>query len=249
MTSGGALHYWAALLLGYTLVAGFFFAVGGIPVLSADGEQARVDARAGLGYVVIGSIWVISFATSALVARAYGTGGPRRHLVWVAVLLSAVAIAGLGNRAPVLVLLIACGWVAYTARGSVPSWRVLMAAGAIALVALAVSGMLRSGGAPSVDLVGRFQWQFYVNGSNLERLTQLIPDRVPYLFGGSYLIDLAVLLPGSQPNFGTWLKDTIGMQFPGGGITIGLLGELYANWGPIVAGAGALVAGYLLALF
>jgi hypothetical protein len=248
-TGRGAVHDLAALMLGYLLVAAFIYIVGGVPVLSPDGEQARVDARAGLGYVVIAAIWLITFSTTAMVAHAYRSRGSHHHLIWLPVLISAIALAGLGNRAPVLVLLIACGWVAYTAKGTVPPWRFLVAGGAMALLALVLFGILRGGDAPSVDLLGRLQWQFYVNGSNLERLTQLIPDRVGYLWGESYLIDLAVLLPGSQPNFGTWLKETIGMQFPGGGITIGLLGELYANWGPIVAGTGALIAGYLFSLF
>ncbi len=244
---GGVAPFGVVLAVGYALAMLFVVLVGGIPVLAPDGEQARVDARAGLGYVVIGAITLVTYGTVGWVARAYRSGASRRHGVWALVAVSAITLAALGNRAPVAVLVIACTWVAITTNGKLPSFRAVFAGGVAVLVLIAVAGSLRGGDVGGGDLATRFQWQFYVNPSNLERLTMLIPERVPHLAGRGYLIDLAVLLPGHQPNFGQWLKDTIGMQFPGGGITVGLLGELYANFGTAIAIVGAALMGGLLA--
>lgn len=239
-------RYWFALAAGYGLVVAFVLISGGIPVLSGDGEQARVDARAGLGYLVIAAIWLITLPSVTLVVDAYTRGGRWRHASWVMVVISAVALAVFGNRAPVLVLLIAAGWAVVVLTRGVPRWTLVAGGAAAALLLVAVLGVLRGGAGPRLDVIGTFQWQMYVNASNLERLVQLIPEEIPHLLGRGYLIDLAVLLPGSQPNFGTWLKEAIGMDFPGGGITIGLLGEFYANWGVALAVAGSFVVGYVM---
>ena len=240
-------RYWLTLAVGYVLVVVFIVIVGGIPVLAEDGAQARVDARAGLGYLVIAAIWLITLPSVTLVADAYSRGRRWRHASWAVVAVSALALGTFGNRAPVVVLIIASGWVAFFLSRGLPRWPFLAAAGATALLVVAALGVLRGGGAPGLDVVGTLQWQMYVNASNLERLVQLIPEETPHLWGRGYLIDLAVLLPGSQPNFGTWLKEVIGMEFPGGGITIGLFGEFYANWGAPVAVAGSFGVGLAMA--
>jgi hypothetical protein len=238
----------AALAIGATMVVAFAVVSGGAPVLTSRGEQARVDARAGLGYLVIAAIWLTTVPTVAIVARMYQRRAARRHFVWLGVAVVAVGLAILGNRAPVLVLLIACGWVAVTAHGRLPRRGWLIAGAMVAIGAIAVAGMFRSGADPSLTLaILRLQWQLYVGPSNLERIVDLIPAQVPFLLGRGYAIDLAVLLPGTQPNFGQWLKDAMGLTFPGGGITTGLAGELYANWGPVVAVLGSIVAGFILA--
>lgn len=238
----------ASLGAGFVLVLVFVLLSGGIPVLAAGGEGLRVEARAGLGYLVIAAIWLLTLPTVALVAAAYERRGARRHLIWLVVIVAAAAVAILGNRAPVLTLLIAAGWVALTARGEIPRWSWILGAGGVTLIVIAVTSMLRSGADPGVALaMDRLLWQLYVNASNLERVTQLIPGVVPYMLGESYLIDLSVLLPGPQANFSLWLKEMMGLEFSGGGITIGLVGELYANWGAGLAVLGCGVFGGMVA--
>jgi hypothetical protein len=237
-----------AIAIGIFLVVAFIAVVGGIPVLSESGEQARVDSRAGLGPLVIGAIWLISLPAVALIGHLTATGRQRTAVLAIGV-LSAGALAVFGNREQVLVLVLASAWVVLTAGGRLPRWRHVVALGAISLIALAIAAMLRSGAIPSVELLlGRLQWQFYVGGSNLQRLVDLIPSELPYLLGRGYLIDLAVLLPGPQPNFGLWLKEMMGLDFQGAGITIGLTGEFYANFGAAVAVAGSFAVGAGLAM-
>lgn len=220
---------------GLALVATFVVIAGGIPLLMENAEQARVDRRAGLGYLVISAIWLLSLPTVALVSHARLRSAGAAGVVFMA-LVSAVGLSILGNRAPPLRMLIGAGWVALTSTGRLPRWRTLVGIGAGAIVVLAVAIVLRTGGEVTVrSVVNRVEWQMYVNPSNLERLVDLIPREVPHLLGYGYLIDLAVLIPGPQVNFGTWLKEVMGLEFAGGGLTIGLVGEIYANWGPVAA--------------
>ncbi len=226
----------APLVLGWALVLFFILESGGIPVLSALGEQARVTARAGLGYIIVPAIWLITLPTVTLVARAYAPGGHAAPRIWFIVAISGVLLAVIGNRAPVLVLLLAAGWVAFVSRGTLPRLSWLALAAMASFVVLAAAAMLRAGDVPNIGLVfDRVGWLAYVNDSNLQQVVDFFPAHSPFLFGRGYLIDLAVLVPGAQPNFSMWLKDAMGLQFAGGGITIGITGESYANWGPIAA--------------
>ncbi|MDQ3691562.1 MAG: hypothetical protein M3406_16325 [Chloroflexota bacterium] len=230
-------------LLGGTLIVGLLSIlllvalVGGIPVLMPDAEQARVDERAGLGYLFISAIWLMALPTVALVshARIRGSGSWILAATLVAV-VATVAMAVIGNRGPPIIMLIGAAFVAVVACGALPRWRTLVLIGGAALVVLAVTVVLRTGEDLTLAAVwNRIEWQMYVNPSNFQRLVDFIPEQVGYLLGYGYLIDLAVLLPGPQINFSTWLKEAMGLEFAGGGITISLLGELYANWGPVIA--------------
>jgi hypothetical protein len=49
----------------------------------------------------------------------------------------------------------------------------------------------------------------------------------------SFIIEVSVLLPGYQPDLGTYLKDLFGIEFDGGGITVPLPAEGYMNYGYI----------------
>ena len=198
---------------------------------------------------MIGAIWLITLPTVTVAAtsRHYRPWG--RFGVAVLVAVSAVAIAVFGNRAPVLVLLIGVGWVVLTGRGTLPRWRVVLAVATLAVIGLAFFVILRGGEAFTWTLLAsRIQWLLYVNNANLEHVVSHIPAEQAFLLGRGYLIDLAVLLPGAQDNFSTWLKESIGLEFAGGGITVGLIGETYANWGPVVAVVASTLAGAGLAL-
>jgi hypothetical protein len=59
------------------------------------------------------------------------------------------------------------------------------------------------------------------------------------------LIDLKLFLPGSNPNFGTALKDIMNWQFDGGSITTSFIGLGYMNFGHIGIVFYSLIYGFL----
>lgn len=72
---------------------------------------------------------------------------------------------------------------------------------------------------------------FQVGSINLNYVYLVFPDRVDFQYGYTFLINLKMLLPGSDPDFTLWLKDCIGISFAGGGVTPTLIGEGYINFG------------------
>jgi len=75
-------------------------------------------------------------------------------------------------------------------------------------------------------------WRLFVNNLYvLNLIYDLFPVSEPHMLGMSYLIDIKTLLPGYQPHFGFWLKERLGLEFAGGGVTQTIVGELFINWG------------------
>src|SRR5690606_21921627 len=105
--------------------------------------------------------------------------------------------------------------------------------GIILITLVAIMGALRTNLDEGVDFVrlvkARFGWRPYVNIQNLQRIYEFFPEKEGFLYGYSYLIELKVFLPGSNPNFGTYLKDVMNWQFEGGSITPTFLGIGYIN--------------------
>jgi hypothetical protein len=227
-----------------------FVVRAGIPLLGENAEQARVDSRYGAGYLVLAAIWLLTLSAATLTGYAYASSARWRHVVWFIVAGAAVMIGTFGNRGPMLELVIAALGLAIQSRGRLPSWR-LIAAGLLgAFLFLAVAAALRAGESVTLELVLlRMRWLTIVNVLNLDRLMAFIPEVYPWLGGQSYARDLAVLLPGHQPNFSEWLKEAMSLTFPGGGLTIGLVGESYANWGPLASLGMSGLYGAALALW
>jgi oligosaccharide repeat unit polymerase len=221
-----------------------FAVMGGPAVLGTNVEDARIEARRGLGFLVIATISLVTLPALVFVAEAARRRSGRLPAA-LGLTVGVVVLGLLGQRYPVVVLILGAAWLVLTTHNRLPSRRSIIVLGILVVAGLVVGGILRAGEAISTDLfTARLTWLGYVNTANIETLVQLIPDRIGYLFGRGYLIDLAVLVPGPQPNFGEWLKTEAGLDFPGGGITIGLIGESYANWGPVVAIAAMLGAGW-----
>ena len=63
--------------------------------------------------------------------------------------------------------------------------------------------------------------------------------------GYTYLLNLKMLLPGPDPDFTLWLKDTLGLRFSGGGVTPTILGEFYMNFDVTGIYLGMFLYGFL----
>ena len=80
-------------------------------------------------------------------------------------------------------------------------------------------------------IVYRLPWRPFVNILNFQTVLDSFPSRIDFLLGRGYIIDLLTLLPGYQPNLGTWVKDALGMTYEGGSLTTSYLGVGYLNFG------------------
>jgi hypothetical protein len=68
---------------------------------------------------------------------------------------------------------------------------------------------------------------------NLDYTMIAVPERIGWRFGTTYLQPLLTVLPGKQTTFDADLKSALGQHYAGGGTVPGLLGEAYANFGPM----------------
>jgi len=68
---------------------------------------------------------------------------------------------------------------------------------------------------------------------NLIYTMDAVPSHIGWRLGWTYLQPLVTVLPGTQTTFDADLKAALGQDYVGGGTVPGLLGESYANFGPI----------------
>lgn len=116
--------------------------------------------------------------------------------------------------------------------------RKLFKIGAVLLIILAAFEAYRSNlGSADVSFFKltmlRMGWRPFVNIQNLQRIYEFFPAKNDFLYGGSYIIDFKLFLPGSHPNFGTYLKDLMNWEFEGGSITTTFIGLGYLNFGKV----------------
>jgi hypothetical protein len=78
---------------------------------------------------------------------------------------------------------------------------------------------------------------------NLRYTMEAVPERIGWRLGSTYLLPIVTILPGKQLTFDAQLKNALDQDYAGGGTVPGLLGESYANFGPL----GWLVVPFLVA--
>lgn len=236
-TSGS---YWVAAFLLQTavlvMIFVFYMQKGGL-VLADDAENYRVEARKGLGFLVVIFRWVSEIFTVVgalfiFTARRVRVGD--RLLFWFYYLISILFMFGLGSRAFVLDMVVIVVAIYYWSKRRNLDVKML-SLGAVFFVFLGLVGALRQGFELSGLIVfEKALWRPFVNFQNFQWIANDF-NYTNYLNGASFGIELSTLLPGYQPNFGTWYKEEFGYNFSGGSITITYLGEAYANFGLVGA--------------
>lgn len=202
--------------------------IGGLVWLQSDIDDLRVEVRKGIGWLAL-----LGIASAFLGTLFYLFS--RRTIGWlegffVVALLSACA-ASYGNRAPGAEVFIAGIFSLLILKsGRLPVFR-LFVVGGLAFLLVVMVGLYRQGFEMSFyGILQQGLWRPFVNFQNFQILYDAFPSSIPFQMGNGYLIDLAVLMPGYQPNYSVWLKDMLRMEFTGGGINQTYLGEFYSNF-------------------
>lgn len=85
-----------------------------------------------------------------------------------------------------------------------------------------------------------------VNVNNLNVLIAHIPKTIEYYYGWTFINDTLMVLPGfDNQHISIYLKSTLGLDFPGEGMTITSPGEGYINFGFFGVFAHATLLGML----
>jgi oligosaccharide repeat unit polymerase len=243
------------LLLGVGLVAlvAYFVRIGYVPLFQPGLEQSRVDAAEDggaplrvLSLLALPGTWILAAQTVA--AR------DRRGIVMAAIAVAVVAVGFTltGNRSPaflaievwLIAALLAAGRDRFGGRGVA----LLALVGILLVLAAGLFGAFRL--ASRSDVYGppnphprppdyrtltviAIKGYLVVPIQNLGYTMDAVPERIGWRLGLTYLQPALTVLPGKQTTFDADLKAALDQRYAGGGTVAGLLGEAYANFGPI----------------
>ena len=199
--------------------------------------------------------WLVPPAALVAFAFALSTGQTRDR--WIA----AAALAGVGgleialaSRALPLELAIEALLIAWWAgrRLSARAAGALAAAALVLFVGIQLVRVGPEGGFSGAADVGAFAVRrtidrvLLIHPRTLDLVATEIPDREPYFLGATYVRRLAILLGQEErPSLGFWIYERLFPGETGGFAAPGVLGEAWANGGPILAIAIMLALGVL----
>lgn len=95
------------------------------------------------------------------------------------------------------------------------------------------------------NFIGNIYGILEVGSINLNYIVMNFPDKINFQYGYTFLINILMLLPGPDLDFTLWLKQALGMDFAGGGVTPTIIGEGYINFGYIGIIVTMLVVGLI----
>jgi hypothetical protein len=243
------------VIIGVGALAAYLGAIGGIPLFMESLEQARVDAAERGG----AALRVLSLLSLLGIWLLTAVGFARHHRRMIAVTLgAAIVVAGgqllTGNRAPAFSLVQVTVLVAVLAHGATrlrPTGVLAVGAGALLLVlAAAAIGGFRYQSTPStwrdptiaravatedhmsLTLVALGDY-LAVPVQNFSSTMDAVPQLIGWRLGLTYLQPVGTVAPGRQTTFDEDLKVALGQRYAGGGTVPSLLGEAYANFGPL----------------
>lgn len=233
------LCYKIAFYIGIFLLAFHYIVIiRDIPIFREDREDFRVIAKSGKGQLLM-------LGTNFLLLSSMVFGIFNIKMQNIFTLRSILTYTGIifflalsGYRADAFKVLVILYLTITIYRKKYVSYTFLLLSLIIALLLVGFSAALRWG-SEGVDLVkdaGILEttlWSFSrANSINegLDQVFRVFYTSDTYLWGYSYVIDLATILPGYQPNFGFWLKDNLQMSFSGS-VMIGDQGIYFINFG------------------
>lgn len=97
----------------------------------------------------------------------------------------------------------------------------------IVILQIARSAMSNKSG----NFIGALLNTFEVGSFNYNFVYVTFPEKEPFQWGYTYLINIIMMKPGNDPDFTLWLKEKTGTEFAGGGLTPTIIGESYLNFG------------------
>jgi hypothetical protein len=224
----------------------------GIPLLARDPQVSR-SGFAGPLFDLFR--WLVPPAALVAFAVALASGQARDRWIAGATLGGVAGLEmALASRALPLELAIGALLIAWWA-GRRLSLRVAAALGAAALVLFVGVQLLRvgpEGGFSSAADVAGFAVRrtidrvLLIHPQTLELVARDIPRRQPYFGGSTYVRRLGVLLgQQDQPALGYWIYQRLFPGETGGFAAPGVLGEAWANGGPVLSVALMLALGIL----
>ncbi len=223
----------------------------GIPLLSGDAQASRAG-YSGIAFDVFR--WLVPPAAVAAVGVALATGRSRDR--WIAIL--AVGALGsfeilLASRALpfelALAVLLVIRWSGR--RPSRAGWVALVGAAVVLFLGVQLARLGPAAGfsglldAASFSVNWAAERLLLIHPKTIDIVVTVIPSEEPYFAGSTYVRPLAAALGREpEPILGYWIYARLFPGSPGGFAAPGLLGEAWANGGPLLAAGLMFLLGY-----
>jgi len=238
--------------VGCFLLLAYFALVGAVPALMADVENARAELKVGFGKYILLAKGFTYIGVMYMVASSKGHRG-KSFVTGLFVLFGVVLLAGTGFRGPAAFLLLTAILFSYFCSDQYVVKRALknkhIAFGVVFFLFLVVVGYARKAQEADVRSLLAMFHTFSVNVSNLNLVVENFPQSIDFLYGGSFLSDLSMVVPGlNVPHISLVLKKMLGLEFDGEGITVTSPGEGYLNFGYFGVVAHAAIVAMLTSL-
>lgn len=229
----------------------YFLRAGQIPLFAADKESARVAALSisGNGYFLyIMTLGVVAPAFYYLPAVA--SSGKKAFKNPVLIAITAILCCMLlftGSRRYSIWLGIYLISMYHYLEAKVPIKKLMFFA-VIGVVFVNVFEMIRNPDSDTtVDFMTTAGYRLIVYISNLEKVFTAFINHDP-LYGSTFFMDVATIMPGKQVDYQSWLKEIVGLEFEGFGIPPTIMGDMYINFGYPGVVVGCVLLGYLIKL-
>lgn len=95
------------------------------------------------------------------------------------------------------------------------------------------------------SLLTKIENNMVVGFYNYERILYWFPKNTSFQYGYTFILNFKMLLPGPDLDFTLWLKETLNMNFSGGGTVPTIFGELYINFSYVGIYLGMFIIGIL----
>lgn len=220
------------LFIGFYMATSYIIDTGGLIFFKKDIENTRITDRHGRGLITLLSMSFIIFGY--LITLFDNKPGYVKLFLFI---LSSFFLLSFGNREPMLELALMSFVLLCIYKNIKLKIKYLAYIGIAIFSLMVLFGALRANSTyDAKDLfMAQFGWRPFVNIQNLQWIINFVPKDLEFMHGETMLIELKLFLPGSNPNFGTWLKDTMKLTFDGGSITTTHLGLAYINFGYVGA--------------
>lgn len=223
-------NFGIVLLAISTLVNFYYIIINANYLFGNDLESSRVLAQYGNGLVMVISSLNVP-AIGMIFNYCYETNR-HKYLLILSIIVTFIIYIIRGSRTPILKIIILL-FLIYNSKKKIKVKNAIKIFGICVLI-LAILQVERSYfSGVETTLMKQLLVMFNGGSINIDYIFHTFPKRVNFQYGYGFLINFIMLRPGHDPDFTLWLKDLIGLNYSGGGLTPTLFGEGYLNFGYI----------------
>ena len=235
---------------GILVMVAFYLGIGNIPIFMENAEDMRAIVKQGKGSYIILSSVIFMMTTSYYIMQVFRkqTNNKTNILIYIKIIIPYMLLFGAGYRNPLAQLFLLNTITYYYIKYKKIKIKRLFIIITLLLFFLIGYSIFRYSGEVSIsklstEMFTKILWMMFVNYSNVGMLVNLV-DSHSLFYGRTYIKEFATLLPGQNENVGVMLKNMLGMNFSGEGVTLTILGESYINFSYI----GVIIIFFILGL-